>query len=65
LSLRLAGQDSTIRTVAGENGEVAVVTFGDHVTVVQDFTRDADKVDSAFAGLKAGDNHGEAAWSTL
>ncbi len=40
------------QSVLGENGEMAVLTFGDQVEVVQDFTRDADQISSAFKGLK-------------
>ena len=44
--------------VVGENGEAAVITFDDQVDVVQDFTRDADKVSKAFGSLKPADNMG-------
>jgi VWFA-related protein len=45
-------------SVAGENGEVAVVTFSDQIDVVQEFTTDGDTISSAFAGLKAANNMG-------
>jgi VWFA-related protein len=44
--------------VVGANGEAAVVTFDDHIKVVQDFTTDADAVSKAFRDLKLGDNMG-------
>ena len=44
--------------VVGENGEAAVVTFDERINVVQDFTRDADQITSAFAGLKPSDAMG-------
>jgi VWFA-related protein len=42
------------QSVLGENGELAVVTFSDRVDIVQDFTRDADQISTAFTGLKTG-----------
>lgn len=42
--------------VVGANGEAAVITFDDQVTVVQDFTSDADAITNAFRGLKASDS---------
>lgn len=44
--------------VVGANGEAAVVTFDDHVTVAQDFTTDADAISRAFRDLKPSDNMG-------
>lgn len=41
--------------VVGANGEAAVVTFDDHVRVVQDFTTDADAISKAFRNLKPAD----------
>lgn len=44
--------------VVGENGEAAVVTFDERINIVQDFTRDADRIANAFAGLKPSDTMG-------
>ena len=37
--------------VAGENGSAAIVSYDRKVTVIQDFTQDADKIDDAFTSL--------------
>jgi VWFA-related protein len=37
----------------GPQGEAGVVTYGDQVRVVQDFTQDSDKLESALRGLEA------------
>jgi VWFA-related protein len=37
----------------GPQGEAAVVTYGDHVHVVQDFTQNSDRLESALRGLIA------------
>ncbi len=44
--------------VVGENGEAAVITYGDAVQVVQDFTRNPDEISNVFEGLKPGDSAG-------
>ncbi|MGI9074849.1 MAG: VWA domain-containing protein [Bryobacteraceae bacterium] len=44
--------------VVGANGEAAVVTFDDHIKVIQDFTSDADAISKAFRDLKPADNMG-------
>jgi VWFA-related protein len=44
--------------VVGANGEAAVVTFDNHVKVIQDFTTDADAISKAFRDLKLADNMG-------
>src|SRR3954454_10228621 len=46
------------QSVLGDNGEVAVVTFSDRVDIVQNFTRGADQISTAFAGLKTGRDMG-------
>ncbi len=46
------------QAVAGENGEVAIITFDDHVNVVQDFTKDADAISDVFRDFKPADNSG-------
>jgi VWFA-related protein len=42
--------------VVGANGEAAVVSFDDHVKVVQDFTTDADAISRAFHDLRRSDS---------
>lgn len=42
--------------VVGANGEAAVITFDDHVKLVQDFTTDADAISRTFRDLTLGDN---------
>ena len=37
----------------GPQGEAAVVTYGDQIRVVQDFTQDGDELESALRGLEA------------
>ncbi len=44
------------QAVVGENGEVAVVTFSNELTVTQPFTGDADRVSRAFLALKPSDD---------
>ncbi|HEY3937074.1 MAG TPA: VWA domain-containing protein [Bryobacteraceae bacterium] len=44
--------------VVGANGEAAIVTFDDHVNVVQEFTTDADAISNIFRQLKPADNRG-------
>jgi VWFA-related protein len=44
--------------VVGANGEAAVVSFDDHVKVVQDFTADADAISRAFRDLRRSDSMG-------
>jgi VWFA-related protein len=44
--------------VVGANGEAAVVTFDNHLKVIQDFTTDADAISKAFRDLKPADNTG-------
>jgi VWFA-related protein len=44
------------QAVVGANGEAAVVSFDDHVKVVQDFTTDADAISSAFHDLRRSDS---------
>ena len=44
--------------VTGQDGEAAVITFSDDVRLVQDFTRDGDKITRAFRDLKASDGSG-------
>lgn len=40
--------------ITGETGEVAVIAFDHRVQVLQDFTKDPDKIDDALDRLKAG-----------
>jgi VWFA-related protein len=42
--------------VAGENGEIALISFDDQVRVLQDFTHNADAVADAFNDLKPSDS---------
>jgi VWFA-related protein len=44
--------------VVGANGEAAILTFDDHVKVVQQFTTDADAISNVFRDLKPADNRG-------
>jgi VWFA-related protein len=44
--------------VVGANGEAAVVSFDDHVKVVQEFTADADAISRAFRDLRRSDSMG-------
>lgn len=44
--------------VVGANGEAAVITFDDHVRLVQDFTTSADAISDTFRALKPADNMG-------
>lgn len=44
------------QAVMGANGEVAVVTFSDSITIPQDFTSDADAIAHAFQNLKPTDS---------
>jgi VWFA-related protein len=44
--------------VVGANGEAALITFDDHVKVVQDFTANPDAISEAFKNLKPADNMG-------
>jgi VWFA-related protein len=37
----------------GPQGEAAVVTYGDQIRVIQDFTQDGDKLESVLRGLEA------------
>ncbi len=41
--------------VVGENGEAAVLTFDDHVNLVQDFTKNVNAIEDAFKQLKGSD----------
>ena len=43
------------QAVVGANGEAAVVTFSDRVSVAQDFTNDADAIADVFQNLKPAD----------
>lgn len=40
--------------ITGETGEVAVIAFDHRIQVLQDFTKDPDKIDDAMDKLKAG-----------
>ncbi|MGA8028098.1 MAG: VWA domain-containing protein, partial [Bryobacteraceae bacterium] len=46
------------QAVVGEGGEAAVITFDDHVSVVQDFTNGADRISDVFQDFKPADNSG-------
>lgn len=40
--------------ITGEDGEVAVLAFDHRIQLIQDFTKDPDKLDDAMAKIKAG-----------
>jgi len=46
------------QAVAGENGEVAVITFDDQIKMATDFTKDANTIADLFRDLKSADNGG-------
>lgn len=46
--------------VAGERGEAAVIWYGDHVTVAQDFTGSTSRLEEVFQTAKAGGSAGSA-----
>lgn len=43
-----------VKTITGETGEAAVVTFDCHLATPQDFTKDNDKIDVAIKNIKSG-----------
>ena len=43
-----------LKTITGESGEAAVVTFDCHLATPQDFTKDNDKVTVAIKNIKSG-----------
>lgn len=49
---------SMLSQIAGENGEIALITFSDEIKTVLPLTADGDRISNAFAGLKADNNMG-------
>ncbi len=46
------------QAVLGANGEAAIISFSDIVTVLQDFTSNADEISTAFHNLKTAESDG-------
>ncbi len=46
------------QAVLGANGEAAILSFSDSITLLQDFTSNADEISTAFHSLKTADSDG-------